>query len=50
MYFGYFGEFYTSPALPNLNGTLGPMMYYNRVLSAQEILQNYNATKRRYGF
>ena len=49
-YFGYFGDFYTSPALPTLNGTMGPMMYYNRVLSAQEILQNYNATKRRYGF
>ena len=49
-YFGYFGEFFTSPVTPTLNGTLGPMMYYNRVLSAQEILQNYNATKRRYGF
>jgi hypothetical protein len=48
-YFGYFGDFFTSPALPTLNGTLGPMIYYNRVLTAQEILQNYNATKRRYG-
>jgi hypothetical protein len=28
---------------------LGEMMIYNRVLSAAEILQNYNATKTRYG-
>ena len=49
-YFGFFGEFYTSPALPNLNGTMGPSMYYNRVLSAAEILQNYHSTKKRYGF
>jgi hypothetical protein len=31
------------------NGKLGEMMIYNRVLSAAEILQNYNATKTRYG-
>ena len=49
-YFGYFADFFTSPALPNLNGTMGPSMIYNRVLSAQEILQNYNATKKRYGY
>jgi hypothetical protein len=49
-YFGFFGEFFISPAVPNLNGTMGPSMYYNRVLPAAEILQNYNATKRRYGF
>jgi len=48
-YFGYFGDFFTSPALPTLNGILGPTMYYNRVLSAAEILQNYHATKKRYG-
>jgi hypothetical protein len=49
-YFGYFGDFFTSPATPNLNGTMGPSMIYNRVLSAAEILQIYNATKKRYGF
>jgi hypothetical protein len=49
-YFGYFADFFISPVTPNLNGTLGPSMIYNRVLSAQEILQNYYATKRRYGF
>ena len=49
-YFGYFGDFFTSPALPTLNGIMGPTMYYNRVLSAQEILQIYNATKMRYGY
>ncbi len=30
------------------NGSLGEMMIYNRVLSAEEILQNYNVTKNRY--
>ena len=25
------------------------ILVYNRALSAQEVLQNYNATKRRYG-
>jgi hypothetical protein len=30
------------------NGSLGEMMIYNRVLSGDEILQNYNATKSRY--
>ena len=50
MYYGYFGDFFTSPVLPNLNGTMGPSMYYDRVLSAAEILQNYHSTKKRYGF
>jgi len=49
-YFGFFGDFFTSPALPNLNGTMGPSMYYNRVLSAAEILQNYHSIKKRYGY
>lgn len=49
-YFGYYGDFFVTPATPSLNGILGPAMYYNRVLSAQEILQNYHATKKRYGF
>ena len=31
-----------------LNGQLGITKLYNRVLSASEILQNYNATKGRY--
>jgi hypothetical protein len=30
-------------------GNLGSHHYYNRALSAQEIKQNYNATKKRYG-
>jgi hypothetical protein len=30
-------------------GYLGSYQLYNRALTAQEILQNYNATKRRYG-
>jgi hypothetical protein len=49
-YFGFFGDILTSPSTPTLNGTMGPSMYYNRVLSAAEILQNYNASKKRYGF
>ena len=49
-FFGYFGDVRISPTNPNLNGTMGPSMIYNRVLTAQEILQNYNATKKRYGF
>ena len=31
------------------NFNLGQVMIYNRALSAAEIVQNYNATKRRYG-
>lgn len=33
----------------NTQAYLGTFMGYNRSLSATEILQNYNATKRRYG-
>jgi len=32
------------------NGYISHAMIYNRALTAQEILQNYNATKKRYGF
>jgi len=31
-----------------VNGSIGFLKFYNRALSAQEILQNYNATKGRY--
>ena len=31
------------------NGNISQLSIYNRALSAQEVLQNYNATKRRYG-
>jgi hypothetical protein len=36
---------------PNLllNGKIGVGQIYNRVLSAQEVLQNYNANKNRFG-
>jgi hypothetical protein len=33
----------------NWNGNLSNFQLYNRALSAQEILQNYNATKTRFG-
>jgi len=32
-----------------LKGTLGPYKFYNRALSASEILQNHNAHKSRFG-
>ena len=32
-----------------LNGQLGIIKFYNRALSATEILQNYNATRKRFG-
>ena len=32
-----------------LNGSIGPCYIYNKALSSQEILQNYNATKTRFG-
>ena len=31
------------------NGLMGPIQIYNKSLTAQEVLQNYNATKSRYG-
>ena len=33
----------------NFSGNIGFSRFYNRALSAQEIKQNYNATKKRYG-
>jgi hypothetical protein len=32
-----------------LNGSMASLKYYTRALSAQEILQNYNTTKTRFG-
>jgi hypothetical protein len=32
------------------NAKISNVSFYNRALSAQEILQNYNATKSRYGY
>ena len=33
----------------NLSGNIANIQIYNRALSASEILQNYNATKTRFG-
>lgn len=33
----------------DFNGSIGEVMIYHKVLSSAEILQNYNATKSRYG-
>jgi len=42
----------TDPTIssPVLNGKISYALIYRRVLSDQEILQIYNATKRRYGY
>ena len=42
------GVFYTYPSL-YFDGKMGPVRSYNRALSATEVLQNYNATKGRFG-
>lgn len=39
----------TSSVQNHLNGTVYSYQFYNRALSASEVLQNYNATKGRYG-
>lgn len=44
---GYFCSY--SDQSRNLNARLGNITFYNRVLSAQEIVQNYNALRARYG-
>jgi len=31
------------------NGKLGSVRFYNKALSASEVLQNYNATRTRFG-
>jgi len=33
----------------NLKGNIGQTLLYNKALSSQEVLQNYNATKTRFG-
>jgi hypothetical protein len=38
-----------NPPVYNMNGSIYTSKIYNRALSAQEVLQNYNATKRRFG-
>jgi hypothetical protein len=32
-----------------LNGSIGNIMIYNRVLTADEVAQNFNAYKTRFG-
>ena len=38
-----------SPILEPLTGNISNIKYYNRSLTAVEVLQNYNATKSRFG-
>lgn len=46
LYLGYIG---TGVSSPFLNGKIGAAYFYTKGLSATEVLQNYNATKTRYG-
>ena len=38
-----------APATYNLNGNIYLARIYNRALSSEEILQNFNTTKKRFG-
>jgi len=42
-------NFCTSPETRYFNGRISGTQVYNRALSAAEVLQNYNATKSRFG-
>lgn len=42
------GDFYINYPGTGINGKVSQMQVYNRALTAQEILQNYNATKGRF--
>ena len=42
------GSYGSVPYGETLNGNVSQVKFYNRALSQQEILQNYNATKKRY--
>jgi len=47
-YEAYIGKFQVTSSLYH-NGWVAQFLIYDRSLSSQEILQNYNATKKRYG-
>ena len=47
-YEAYIGKFQVTSSVYH-NGRIAQFLIYDRSLSAQEILQNYNATKKRYG-
>jgi hypothetical protein len=43
------GGYFDSSFISYYNGRISNFQLYNRALSAQEVLQNYNATKGRFG-
>jgi hypothetical protein len=49
LYIGNTGPFAGSNSNLFSSGNLGIFQSYNRALSATEILQNYNATRKRFG-
>lgn len=46
----YLGATYTTTEVALLGGNIAMFMKYNKELTATEILQNYNATKHRFGY
>tara|TARA_R110000823_G_C15735080_1_gene480194 strand:- start:39 stop:725 length:687 start_codon:yes stop_codon:yes gene_type:complete len=44
-----FNNFFTNGSSSNFGATIGNMLIYNKELSADEITQNYNALKSRFG-
>jgi hypothetical protein len=46
---GIGGGWTNFPASPYFNGSISNTLYYNRALTAQEISQNFNATRAKYG-
>jgi len=48
LFIGRSGDNQTVAGLP-LNGSLANIMLYNKQLSSQEVLQNFNATRARFG-
>jgi hypothetical protein len=42
------GSYYSESNLLPWDGNIGPVSVYNKALTAQEVLQNYNATKSRF--
>lgn len=49
LWLGGYSDTTTAPSTSMLNGRLGQFRIYNTALSAAQVLQNYNATKSRYG-
>jgi hypothetical protein len=49
LWIGGYSDTAAAPTVNLVNGRYGSVKIYNKLLSAAEVLQNYNATKSRYG-